>query len=112
MDFRFKYIARRRTLAAFALLASLPSLATDCPGHLQLNRIRIANLRLTAGQSAIHADILEWHPSDTPEGAARPILSAIFGVIQYSMMLRDLPDRHQKVIRHRLDFSQRYRETC
>lgn len=85
--------------------------ATDCPGDLQLNRLRIANLRLTAGRSAVHADMLEWHPSDTPEGAARPILSAIFGVIQYSMMLRNLPAPHQEVIRHWLDFSQRHRQT-
>ncbi len=83
--------------------------AADCPGDLQGNRIRIANLRLTSGASAVHADMLEWHPSDTPENAARPILASMFGVIQYSMALRDLPASHQEVIRHWLDFSQRHR---
>ena len=85
--------------------------ATDCPGDMQLNRQRIANLRLTSGGAAVHADMLEWHPTDTPEGAALPILSSMFGVIQYSMMLRDLPESHREVIRHWLAFSQRHRDT-
>ena len=85
--------------------------ATDCPGDMQLNRQRIANLRLTCGGAAVHADMLEWHPSDTPQGAALPILSSMFGVIQYSMMLRNLPESHGEVIRHWLAFSQKHRET-
>jgi len=85
--------------------------AADCPGDLQGNRLRIANLRLTSGTSAVHADMLEWHPSDTPASAARAILSSIFGVVQYSMMLRGLPPAHEQVIRHWLGFSQAHRET-
>ena len=85
--------------------------AADCPGDMQLNRQRIANLRLTAGRSAVHGDMLEWHPTDTPEGAALPILSSMFGVIQYSMMLRHLPESHREVIRHWLKFSQEHRDT-
>ncbi len=85
--------------------------ATDCPGDMQLNRQRIANLRLTSGGAAVHADMLEWHPTDTPEGAALPILSSMFGVIQYSMMLRDLPESHREVINHWLAFSQKHRGT-
>jgi alpha-galactosidase len=85
--------------------------ATDCPGDMQLNRQRIVNLRLTAARSAVHGDMLEWHPTDTPEGAALPILSSMFGVIQYSMMLRHLPESHREVIRHWLKFSQEHRDT-
>ena len=85
--------------------------AADCPGDMQLNRQRIANLRLTAGRSAVHGDMLEWHPTDTPEGAALPILSSMFGVIQYSMMLRHLPESYREVIRHWLKFSQEHRDT-
>jgi alpha-galactosidase len=85
--------------------------ATDCPGDMQLNRQRIANLRLTSGGAAVHADMLEWHPTDTPEGAALPILSSMFGVIQYSMMLRGLPESHREVINHWLAFSQKHRGT-
>ena len=85
--------------------------ATDCPGDRQLNRQRIANLRLTCGGAAVHADMLEWQASDTPEGAALPIISAIFGTVQYSMMLRELPESHREVIRHWLAFSQEHRDT-
>ena len=35
----------------------------------------------------------------------------MFGVIQYSMMLRNLPESHGEVIRHWLAFSQKHRET-
>ena len=85
--------------------------AGDCPADLQSNRQRIANLRLTSGESAVHSDMLEWNLTETPENAARHILSALFGVVQYSMMLGELPENHTKVIRHWIDFSQKHRET-
>lgn len=85
--------------------------AGDCPADLQGNRQRIANLRLTSGESAVHSDMLEWNLAETPENAARHILSALFGVVQYSLMLGELPENHTKVIRHWLDFSQKHRET-
>lgn len=85
--------------------------AGDCPADLQGNRQRIANLRLTSGESAVHADMLEWNLEETPENAARHILSALFGVVQYSMMLGELPESHIKVIKHWLDFSQKHRQT-
>lgn len=85
--------------------------AGDCPADMQGNRQRIANLRLTSGESAVHSDMLEWNQAETPENAARHILSALFGVVQYSLMLGELPENHTKVIRHWLDFSQKHRET-
>jgi len=85
--------------------------AGDCPGDMQSNRTRIANLRLTAGNTAVHADMLEWNNQNSPEDAARAILSALFGVVQYSMMLADLPESHKKVVKHWLDFSQQHRNT-
>ena len=84
--------------------------AADCPADPQANRVRIANLRLTSGETAVHADMLVWSPDETPEGAARPILSALFGVIQYSMVLQHLPKPHEGVIRHWLDFTEKHRD--
>ncbi len=55
--------------------------------------------------------MLEWNLAETPKNAARHILSALFGVVQYSMMLGDLPESHLEVIRHWLEFSQTRRET-
>ncbi len=83
----------------------------DCPGDMTANRIGIANLRLTSGNTAVHADMLEWNKAESALNASRTILSCMFGVIQYSVMLRDIPEDHQKVIRHWLSFSQKHQET-
>ena len=65
--------------------------AADCAGDLIANRVRTTNLRLTSGASAVHSDMLLWHPAATPEAAALQILSVLFSVIQYSVRLRDIP---------------------
>ena len=80
----------------------------DCPGDMARNRSGIARLRLTSGATAVHADMLEWHPGDTPENAARFILNSIFGTVQYSMMLRTLPKSHLEMMRHWIAFSRRH----
>ena len=84
--------------------------AADVPADPTTNRKRIADLRLTSGKASVHSDMIVWDPSETPEGAARPILSAIFGTIQYSMVLARIPAPHRDVIRHWLAFSLRHRE--
>lgn len=85
--------------------------ACDCPGNAKDNRMRIASLRLTSGQSAVHADMLEWHPEETPENVGRTLISSIFGVIQYSMMLDKLPDAHKTVVKKWMDFARKHRQT-
>ena len=84
--------------------------AMDCPGDLQANRFRIANLRLTSGRTAVHSDMLEWDTGDSPENAARFVLSSIFSVVQYSVMLRTLPAAHRRMLGHWLRFSQQHRQ--
>ena len=78
---------------------------------MQCNRIRIANLRLTSGQAAVHADMLEWNVGERPEVAARHILSALYGVVQYSVMLRDIPQEQLQMVKHWIEFSQKHRTT-
>ena len=85
--------------------------ARDCPGDMQCNRLRIANLRLTSGTTAVHADMLEWNINEKPESAARHILSALYGVVQYSVMLRDIPKGQFDMVKHWIDFSQKHRQT-
>jgi len=84
--------------------------AADCPGDLLANRCRTANLRLTSGKTAVHADMLEWNVAETPESAARFVLATMFSTIQYSVMLRTLPEDHRRMVRHWLDFSRTHRE--
>ena len=85
--------------------------AGDCPGDLLANRMRIANLRLTSGETAVHADMLEWNQAETAESAARFVLASIFGVVQYSVMLRDVPESHRRMIAHWIKFATDHRDT-
>ena len=72
----------------------------DCPADMQRNRRGIVNLRLTSGNTAVHADMLEWHPTDTPEAAAKNVLCVMFATVQYSMKLAGLDQRHADMIAH------------
>lgn len=83
--------------------------AGDCPANPRQNRQRIARLRLTSGQTAVHSDMLEWSSAEKDEDIACNILNAIFGVVQYSAMLRDIPADQQQIIRHFIDFARDHR---
>ncbi|MGN0854591.1 MAG: glycoside hydrolase family 36 protein [Kiritimatiellia bacterium] len=83
----------------------------DCPGDMRRNRLAIANLRLASGESAVHADMLEWHFKEPAEKSALYILNSIFGVVQYSVMLREAPKDHLAMIEHWIKFSQEHRKT-
>ena len=85
--------------------------AADCPADPCANRKRICDLRLTSGRTAVHSDMLVWSRDETPEGAALPILNALFSTIQYSMVLSKLPPSHAEVVRHWIAFSREHRET-
>ena len=82
----------------------------DCPGNADRNRTGTAWLRLTSGDAAVHSDMLEWHPTDTAENAARFILCSIFGTVQYSMMLRRLPASHLRMMRHWIEFTEAHKQ--
>lgn len=85
--------------------------AADCPGNAKDNRMRIASLRLTSGSAAVHSDMLEWNISETPENVGRAIINSIFGVVQYSTMLRTIPQEQLDVMRKWMKFASDHRET-
>ena len=84
--------------------------AADCPADPMANRRRICDLRLTSDKVAVHSDMLAWSAKESPEGAALPILNALFSTIQYSMILADVSLEHRKVIASWIRFSQEHRE--
>ncbi|WP_223831205.1 glycoside hydrolase family 36 protein [Streptomyces venezuelae] len=61
--------------------------ATDCPLSPAENRQRIVDCRLTAGPLAVHADMIMWHPAETPESVAVHLVNALFSVPQISVDL-------------------------
>ena len=83
--------------------------ATDCPLSMVENRTRIARLRLTSGKTAVHSDMLEWRDDETAESAARFILNSIFGVVQYSMHLGNLPESHRRMLAHWMRFAEMHK---
>ncbi|MDD7133279.1 MAG: alpha-galactosidase, partial [Bacteroidales bacterium] len=85
--------------------------AADCPGNAKDNRMRIASLRLTSGSTAVHSDMIEWNLKETPENVGRAIINSIFGVVQYSAMLKDIPQEHLEVIKKWISFTSEHRET-
>jgi len=82
----------------------------DCPADPTANRKRICDLRLTSEGIAVHSDMLVWSKDETPEGAALPILNALFSTIQYSMVLAKVSPEHRKVIASWIRFSQEHRK--
>ena len=82
----------------------------DCPADPCANRRRICDLRLTSGDIAVHSDMLVWSRDESPEGAALPILNALYSTIQYSMILAKVKPVHKEVIRRWLAFTQEHRE--
>lgn len=78
--------------------------ATDCPLDPVENRVRTIDLRLLAGDRAIHSDMLLWHASATPEEVAAQFIAILFSVPQISVDLAALSPQHEAVVRHWLGF--------
>ena len=83
----------------------------DCPGSLVRNRVHIANMRLMCEGSAVHSDMLRWNDAETPENAQRFVLNSLFGVVQYSVMLRDASPEMRRMVGKWIDFSREHRDT-
>jgi alpha-galactosidase len=84
--------------------------AADCPNDAVENRIRILDLRLLAGTTAVHSDMLMWHPEETAEQAALQIINVLFAVPQLSVRLDRLPERHMAMVRYWMGFWLQHRE--
>ncbi len=72
--------------------------AFDCPGDAVMNRIRIADIRMLCGNTAVHADMITWHKTETVEVAALQLINVLFGVPQLSVLLQDATEDHLKMI--------------
>lgn len=73
--------------------------AFDCPGDAAMNRIRIADLRMYCGNTAIHADMITWHAEEPVEVAALQLVNIMFGVPQLSVKLQDCRKDELNMIR-------------
>ena len=72
--------------------------AFDCPNDSTTNRVRTTDVRLLAGTSAVHADMLTWHREEPVALAALQFTSILFSVPQLSVRLAEQSDEHRRMI--------------
>lgn len=78
---------------------------SDCPSDIATNRIGIADLRLLSGKTAVHSDMITWNDGESTEDAALQILATIFGVTQFSKVIKDLKPDHKEMVTFWLKFA-------
>lgn len=72
--------------------------AFDCPGDATMNRVRIADIRQLAGNTAVHSDMITWNFNTSVEDASLHMLGTLFGVPQLSVLLSEAPKEHLEMI--------------
>ncbi len=83
----------------------------DCPSDPIQNRISTLDLRLTAGTSCVHSDMIMWHSDETSEGAAMQLYGILFSVPQISVRIATLPEEQKQLLTHFLEFWKAHRNT-
>ncbi len=84
--------------------------AFDCPNDALENRVRTLTLRLLAGQTPVHSDMLMWSPEEGVQSAALQLLNVLFAVPQISVRLDCLPEPHLEMLRFWLGFWREHRD--
>ena len=83
----------------------------DCASDIVMNRVCIADLRLMGGGAATHSDMLTWNHGESVEDAALQILNSIFGAIQFSQIIAEMPESHLQMTRFWLNFARENEKT-
>lgn len=78
--------------------------AVDCANVATYNRRHIADLRLIADTTAVHSDMIMWHPDEPVESAALQLLNILFSVPQISVRLAEISPDHQEMLRFWLGY--------
>lgn len=84
--------------------------AVDCPLDDLENRIRICDIRLISGDSAVHSDMIMWNNYDTTQSAALQFVNILFSVPQISMLIDKLSNSHYNMLRFYCNLWNKYRD--
>ncbi|UKS27151.1 alpha-galactosidase [Paenibacillus sp. HWE-109] len=84
--------------------------AMDCPNDAIENRVRTLDIRLISGNTAVHSDMVMWHPHEMVESSALQIVNTLFSVPQLSVKLDGLPEEHLQMVRFWLTFWREHRD--
>ncbi|MDF3129979.1 alpha-galactosidase [Kiritimatiellaeota bacterium B1221] len=104
IEFRQKYIgpAMRKYGNLFR--------AQDCPNDALSNRVRTLDVRLLAGNTAVHSDMIMWHPEEKPEQVAHQLWATLFSVPQISVRKSVIMQEQEKTLRFYLGFWKEHRD--
>jgi len=72
--------------------------AVDCANVAVYNRRHIVDLRLIADDTAVHSDMIMWHPEESVEVAALQVLNILFSVPQISVRLAEISPEHRRML--------------
>ena len=70
----------------------------DCPNAGPVNRRETLDLRLLADHTAVHSDMIVWHPNEPVASAALQLLNVLFSVPQLSVRLAEVSPEHRTMI--------------
>ncbi|WOO41377.1 glycoside hydrolase family 36 protein [Rubellicoccus peritrichatus] len=84
--------------------------AQDCPNDALSNRVRTIDIRLLAGDTAVHSDMIMWNRSDSVERAALQLWAIFFSVPQISVEVDAVTDDQDKMLRFVLGFWLEHRD--
>ncbi len=103
IEFRQKYIG--------PLMRSFGNMlrVSDCPNDSFSNRLGTLSLRLTSGETAVHSDMVQWHPDEPVELAAFQLTNILFSVPQISVRHDKIPESHRRMLEFYLGFWTKYR---
>lgn len=76
----------------------------DCAFDLATNRIGIVDLRLLDYPLAVHADMLLWSRTETPENCSKMLLNILFGVPQISVLLQYCNPEQFEIVRRYVEY--------
>ncbi len=85
--------------------------AFDCPGDATMNRVRITDIRMLAGETAVHSDMITWHMKEKVEIAALQMVNTMFGVPQISVKLHQLPKDHLEMVSFYTSYWNEHKDT-
>lgn len=83
--------------------------SSDCPADSFTNRQHILALRMLSGNTAVHSDMVMWHPGESAEQAAFQLTSVLFSVPQISVGKDSLTEEQAEMVRDYLAFWTKYR---
>ncbi|WP_299434675.1 glycoside hydrolase family 36 protein [uncultured Aquimarina sp.] len=73
--------------------------AFDCPGDSAMNRVRIADIKMLCGNTAVHSDMFTYHREEPLEIKALQLVNTLFGVPQLSILLQKATEDELSMIR-------------